>query len=214
MNCADAALDVGFDEIIVHPEYNERSLNKINDIALIKLKKYVTFTHFIMPICLPSKEETDSPLVPGQFFSVSGWGRTDLCEWLSNYLKFTKLELFPNLLSDHFNNKVNKFFLNIRSPIKLKLRVPLVSRENCSEVLTPYGAHLGPKQICAGGELAKDTCAGDSGGPLMHFDSKLSRWVTYGIVSYGFTQCGLAGHPAVYTNVVDYIDWITETIAK
>lgn len=87
-----------------------------------------------------------------------------------------------------------------------------MTRENCTKILDLYGIQLGPKQLCAGGEYAKDTCAGDSGGPLMFFDRKHSRWVTYGIVSYGFTQCGLTGHPAVYTNVAEYTSWIRSVV--
>ena len=90
----------------------------------------------------------------------------------------------------------------------MKLRIPYVPYDNCTQILKSFGVELGPKQICAGGEYAKDTCAGDSGGPLMYFDRKHSRWTAYGIVSFGFTHCGMAGHPAVYTNVSEYLEWI------
>ncbi|EDV93167.1 GH18418 [Drosophila grimshawi] len=183
LSCADAALDIGFEHIHVHPEYKEYSSHKYNDIAIIRLKHPVSFTHFIMPICLPNKT-AQMPLTEGQMFSVSGWGRTDL---------------------------FNKRFENTHSPIKLKLRIPYVSSENCSKLLDEYGVRLGPTQLCAGGERDKDTCAGDSGGPLMYFDRQHSRWVAYGIVSYGFTQCG-AG-PGVYTSVLSYLSWI-ESIIK
>ncbi|XP_030369256.1 serine protease 7 [Scaptodrosophila lebanonensis] len=184
LSCADAALDIAYDKIYVHPEYKEHSSYKYNDIAIIKLKHPVSFTHFIMPICLPNNT-AETPFVEGQTFSVSGWGRTDL---------------------------FNKYFINIHSPIKLKLRIPYVSNENCTKILEMFGVRLGPKQKCAGGEYGKDTCAGDSGGPLMYFDRKHSRWHVYGIVSYGFTQCGMAGHPAVYTNVAEYMDWIQSVL--
>ncbi|TDG45024.1 hypothetical protein AWZ03_008585 [Drosophila navojoa] len=184
LSCADAALDIAYEHIHVHPEYKEYSSHKYNDIAIIRLKHPVSFTHFIMPICLPDKT-VQTPLTEGQMFSVSGWGRTDL---------------------------FNKYFINTHSPIKLKLRIPYVSSENCSKMLDLYGVRLGPKQLCAGGEKAKDTCAGDSGGPLMFFDRQHSRWVAYGIVSYGFTQCGSG--PGVYTSVLSYINWIESIIKK
>ncbi|XP_017091575.2 CLIP domain-containing serine protease B8 [Drosophila bipectinata] len=186
LSCADAALDIGFDKIYVHPDYKEYSNYKYNDIAIIRLKHPVSFTHFVMPICLPNKTEP-LKLTEGQMFSVSGWGRTDF---------------------------FNKYFINIHSPIKLKLRIPYVSNENCTKVLEAHGVRLGPKQLCAGGEFAKDTCAGDSGGPLMYFDRQKSRWVAYGVVSYGFTQCGMAGKPAVYTNVAEYTEWIDGVIQQ
>lgn len=114
---------------------------------------------------------------------------------------------FVNILN-FYSLTVYKYYANINSPIKLKLRIPLVPRVDCVKLLKKFGVNLGPKQLCAGGEFAKDTCAGDSGGPLMYFDKNHSHWVAYGIVSYGFTKCGMAGHPAVYTSVKEYIDWI------
>ena len=57
-----------------------------------------------------------------------------------------------------------------------------------------------PRMICAG-ETGKDTCGGDSGGPLT-----INRGAGYtelvGIVSFG-TGCGSEGYPGVYSNVAD-----------
>lgn len=80
LSCADAALDIAYEKIHVHPEYKEFSNYKYNDIAIIRLKHPVSFTHFVMPICLPNKSEPLT-LAEGQMFSVSGWGRTDLCKY-------------------------------------------------------------------------------------------------------------------------------------
>lgn len=42
------------DEIIIHPKYNwKENLNR--DIALLHMKKPITFTNEIHPVCLPSK---------------------------------------------------------------------------------------------------------------------------------------------------------------
>ena len=54
------------------------------------------------------------------------------------------------------------------------------------------------KQICAlgdrlSGDLYKDSCAGDSGGPLYcRYNGQTSL---YGIVSYGPQECGTEGVP-------------------
>lgn len=80
LSCADAALDMGVEKIFVHPEYKDYSFNKFHDIAVIRLKHPVSFTHFVMPICLPNKTE-EITFEEGQMFSVSGWGRTDLCKF-------------------------------------------------------------------------------------------------------------------------------------
>lgn len=70
-------------------------------------------------------------------------------------------------------------------------------------------ANIDDRQICAGGEPGKDSCKGDSGGPLMLVDVTQGQAVYYlaGIVSFG-RQCGSAGVPGVYTKVNRFGDWI------
>ena len=64
---------------------------------------------------------------------------------------------------------------------------------------------LTDKQICAGrGET--DTCAGDSGGPLLASNPDGS-WTVVGITSFG-VGCGNQIFPGVYTKVSEYMDWI------
>ena len=63
--------------------------------------------------------------------------------------------------------------------------------------------------ICGGGNPGKDTCYGDSGGPLAVPVG--GGKVLAGIVSYG-SGCARPNTPGVYTNVSHYIDWILEKI--
>ena len=51
----------------------------------------------------------------------------------------------------------------------------------------------------------KDSCSGDSGGPLFATESKISYQI--GLVSYGTNLCG-RGIPGVYTKVAAYLPWI------
>lgn len=71
-------------------------------------------------------------------------------------------------------------------------------------------------QICAGGDTNKDTCKGDSGGPLMAVQEvmKVLRMVQFGIVSYGVKSCGNFGIPAVYTDVTKYVGWILDHLKE
>lgn len=92
------------------------------------------------------------------------------------------------------------------SDAKLKVILEIASPESCSTTYRPAGITLTSSQLCAGGEKGKDTCPGDSGGPLMQRVG--SRWILYGIVSFGPKKCGVKGVPGVYTSVVKYIEWI------
>ncbi|XP_031247101.1 coagulation factor XI-like [Mastomys coucha] len=87
-----------------------------------------------------------------------------------------------------------------------KAKVPLVSSEECQ---TRYRRHkITNKMICAGSkEGGKDTCKGDSGGPLSCKHNGV--WHLVGITSWG-EGCGQKERPGVYTNVVKYVDWILE----
>ncbi|XP_077193076.1 beta-fibrinogenase brevinase-like [Paroedura picta] len=62
--------------------------------------------------------------------------------------------------------------------------------------------------LCAGIlEGGKDSCRGDSGGPL------ICDGILQGIVSLGGNPCGQPNLPAVYTSISRYASWIQETIS-
>ena len=60
-------------------------------------------------------------------------------------------------------------------------------------------------QVCAGGDGVRDTCTGDSGGPLM--TTVGGRWTVVGVTSFG-VDCARQGFPGVYTRVDNFINWI------
>ena len=86
LDCADPAIDVDFEEIIVHPNYRSGSKNKHHDIALIRLTEAVLFSTYIKPICLP-QGKLKSGLTVGYRLTASGWGRTDLCKIIFNGIR-------------------------------------------------------------------------------------------------------------------------------
>uniref|UniRef100_A0A7N6AYB0 Peptidase S1 domain-containing protein n=1 Tax=Anabas testudineus TaxID=64144 RepID=A0A7N6AYB0_ANATE len=57
--------------IINHPRYI--SITQVNDIALLKLSSPVTFTNFVLPVCLAA---SDSTFYSGTDSWVTGWGAT------------------------------------------------------------------------------------------------------------------------------------------
>jgi len=62
-------------------------------------------------------------------------------------------------------------------------------------------------QICSG-STGKDSCVGDSGGPLAC--RKGSIWTLNGVVSAGPTNCATKGIPGIYTRVTSYTKWIAD----
>ncbi|KAJ3647659.1 hypothetical protein Zmor_019524 [Zophobas morio] len=100
-----------------------------------------------------------------------------------------------------------------KSMILKKVSVPVVRLSACRRA---YGKQIlhPKKQICAGGHEGKDSCSGDSGGPLQYIAATggSQRYVQDGIVSYGPKQCGLEDWPGIYTNVKEYMSWILDNI--
>uniref|UniRef100_A0ACB8FRG8 Uncharacterized protein n=1 Tax=Sphaerodactylus townsendi TaxID=933632 RepID=A0ACB8FRG8_9SAUR len=67
-----------------------------------------------------------------------------------------------------------------------------------------------PENILCAGDLegGRDSCRGDSGGPLI-CDNTL-----HGIVSLGGNPCGQPNMPAVYTKICKYADWIQQHLSQ
>uniref|UniRef100_A0A8C2SCR6 Coagulation factor XI n=1 Tax=Capra hircus TaxID=9925 RepID=A0A8C2SCR6_CAPHI len=87
-----------------------------------------------------------------------------------------------------------------------KAKVPLMTNEECQE---GYRKHrITNKMVCAGYRGGgKDACKGDSGGPLSCKHNEV--WHLVGITSWG-EGCGQRERPGIYTNVIEYVDWILE----
>lgn len=101
------------------------------------------------------------------------------------------------------------------SKVKLKVSLPVLSNSDCAPIHARE-VRLADSQLCAGGEQGKDSCKGDSGGPLMTPQGLRNdaRWYVVGIVSIGPRRCGTEGKPAIYTRVGSYVDWIRQVIGN
>jgi len=96
------------------------------------------------------------------------------------------------------------------SPKLREVSVPIVSNQACNAD-SAYGGGITDYMLCAGrDEGGKDSCSGDSGGPLM-VPSAGDRWQQAGIVSFG-EGCALPGKYGVYTRVAKFTDWIRNTM--
>lgn len=98
----------------------------------------------------------------------------------------------------------------------MKASVTGLPRSTCYNYFRKSISEVNEKHICAGDlEKGKDSCRGDSGGPLMsvnlYTDEK--RYIQYGLVSSGGLSCNTTQRlPTIYTNVIAFLPWITDNI--
>uniref|UniRef100_A0A182S9I7 Peptidase S1 domain-containing protein n=1 Tax=Anopheles maculatus TaxID=74869 RepID=A0A182S9I7_9DIPT len=128
-------------DTILHPGYDPVDI--LNDIALIRLPKPLTFSSRVQPIRLPSWTNAYTDLT-GYDSIVSGWGAQS-----------------------------NDDYAELADEMKLDLRYAtntIVPNEVCYRV---YGSIIRDQQICVAGEGGRNPCQGDSGGPLtVKFDGQ------------------------------------------
>lgn len=94
-----------------------------------------------------------------------------------------------------------------------------VPSENCNFPKV-WNGMIKKDMLCAGGTV-RDTCNGDSGGPLMLVDEPdrdVSKGnprfdILMGITSFGPKDCLSFGKPGIYTSVQFYLEWITATMS-
>lgn len=167
--------------IYKHPQYNNKLVD--NDIALLKLDQPVVLTTEVWPACLPDQDEE---LDAETNATILGWGAT-------RYLR----------------NKDGKPLVE-RDDMLREAKVPVVDFAECKQ---SYGDYLKTfNVICAGYKEGQiDSCAGDSGGPLLV--QRNSRWYVYGVTSFG-DECGKEGKYGIYSKTSTYINWIKRTISR
>ena len=59
-------------EILRHPDY--KAGRAYYDVGLVKVRKKIEFTDFVLPICLPFQPVDDEDDLADNFVSLSGWG--------------------------------------------------------------------------------------------------------------------------------------------
>ncbi|XP_058982368.1 uncharacterized protein LOC131804075 [Musca domestica] len=90
--------------------------------------------------------------------------------------------------------------------------VPIISMDNCRSVYYDYT--ITKNMFCAGHKRGRiDTCAGDSGGPLLCRDNTKPNhpWTIFGITSFG-DGCAKRNKFGIYAKVPNYVDWVWSVI--
>lgn len=87
--------------------------------------------------------------------------------------------------------------------------LPIIDNTTCTQAVPDYSG-ITANMFCAGyRDVPKDTCFGDSGGPMLVANPLGSGWLQVGLVSFGDVCATTYG---VYTRVANYLDWIGQVV--
>ena len=172
---------------LVHPDFNV--FTRDSDIALIQLATPAALTTGeadglpVQPISLVA---ADAGSLEGVLSTVIGWGNRSAQPVPGGYD-------FPETLH--------------------QVDVPVLSNDRCNQTFADNYVDLGvtDNMMCAGFlyKGGRDSCNGDSGGPLMVQEPTTGTWQAAGLVSWGY-GCAMPGLPGVYTRLSEFTSWVQE----
>jgi secreted trypsin-like serine protease len=174
---------VDIEKVVVHPNHS------VVDIGLIKLKQKVPINERVMPICLSSKEYTET----GRMGYVSGWGRNANFNFTER-LKYVMLPVAEQENCEkHYEGSTVPEEKTPKSPVGVQ---PILNEHT----------------FCAGmSKYQEDTCYGDAGSAFAVHDLEDDTWYAAGILSFD-KSCTVAEY-GVYVKVSSILDWVKKTIA-
>jgi hypothetical protein len=98
------------------------------------------------------------------------------------------------------------------SDVLRQVSVPLVSHRTCTFSYGLLTGLISPRMMCAGYRTGgRDSCNGDSGGPLMVYHEPENAWVQVGVVSWGI-GCAEPYYYGIYGRLSQFNDWLTTQI--
>ncbi|XP_064114584.1 CLIP domain-containing serine protease HP8-like isoform X1 [Macrobrachium nipponense] len=180
--CADPVQRIGVEQTVIHEDYGiPFGCRNCNDIALLRLSRKVELTNVYV----------HPVCLPLNLQNDLGFSQDQFDQregWVAGWGTTDPREARPA-------DVLQQVLLPINSSLcSLDLRV----------FPDPHMA------LCAGGQR-KDTCRGDSGGPMVIPNDRDLNYLV-GIVSRGPVVCGAANTGGLYTNVNHYVPWILRNL--
>lgn len=192
---ASLLVELGEYDISGPNEYMSTKEKKVKRVVVHKDYKAPTFENDIAILELEDPIERQPHVVPicmppdneqkflGKMGIVTGWGRLEYGGGV------------PNILH--------------------QVSVPVIDNDSCQDMFKKSGHKKTIREsfLCAGyKEGKKDSCEGDSGGPLM-WQHEDGRWLLMGTVSHGI-KCAYPNLPGVYMRMTYYKPWIEKVTGQ
>lgn len=188
--------------VFVHELFDETSMD--HDVALIELARPAAS----VPIALGFDLDLEGPAI------VTGWGLTEDGQY-PRHLLSSDIDL---VASDICGKGIKALYAadlkRAVDDLARRYRIGAGDAQRLGDALAEgIGDPLTDTMVCAGVKSgSRDTCYGDSGGPL--FALREGRFVQLGIVSWGEgpgdaeIKCGHAEVYGVYSRIASFKDWI------
>ncbi|WP_380878407.1 hypothetical protein ACFB49_16840 [Sphingomonas sp. DBB INV C78] len=177
------------ERVVIHKAYDPDK--HIHDIALMRIVPEGPPATNIAPIRVLGSKASDLPLDANPFVTVTGWGLTSERE--------TSMTMTRDM------KRVNRKSFRL-----MEVALTILQQSACA-TRASYRSALIPETICAGSSDGRDSCNGDSGGPMTRAEGK--ERVLVGLVSFGY-GCGIKGVPALYVNAGAYRQWMTDAMKQ
>lgn len=177
------------ERVVTHKDYD--AARHIHDIALMRIvpEGAPAPRNTIAVIRLLGSKPGDLPVEANPFVTVTGWGLTGERSGSMTFMRDGKT-------------------VNRKSPQLMEVALKILPQSVCAKQEN-YRSAMIPEIICAGSNDGRDSCNGDSGGPMTRAEGR--DRVLVGLVSFG-NGCGIKGMPGLYVNAGAYRQWIRDAI--
>ena len=208
---SNETIKVKIDSKFVHPNFK---YSWKYDIALLKISEDLVFNEKIQPIDLPNENHTEDNLLKNYNIKIitAGWGKEmsneNFVELMMDTISFIKKDLIGEVVEirgeevEHFEMLVSE---ELRIPTKLK-KIQLSTVLLC-ELFYKISA-ISNWSLGAFGSIDR----GDSGGPLMEYDTINGKYQIVGISAAHYYLHGEFTRISSFTRVSSFVSWIRQNM--
>jgi secreted trypsin-like serine protease len=212
VNIANGGDKILVKRIVVHPKYVTGA--NVNDIAIVELDRPPRDESGAKTVTIVDRPSEGRFLPLDGELRIIGWGKTEAGKG--------SLDLMQADIAAVDRGQCNRVLSAARmnadevrkalNDLSFEFNLGPAGRKALEADIVQQGGAVTPQMFCAAAKTdGRDTCGGDSGGPILRRDAEFG-WVQVGIVSFGVGSCGQAALPGVYTRLALYTDWIRSVV--